>query len=217
MDIDSNNTRIGGAGGERARRVGGLHGLPGIRTDLFDLTGPYAGSGVPVRVTDSRNGIADYHARVRQVKLDYNACTTTVTLSNYSMVYSSGISDTTALAITSADVATGANSTTLFNSQYVRTRTDVDQNIGDGTGVTVKGIKNVGDFDFSSVFVFILPNGRHLIHAIAPADGDGHTESDAMYDVVAVQIGSNSTLTIRPSIRPDYYYGQTLSVDIDCP
>ena len=192
--------------------------LPGIRTDLFDLTGPYAGSGVPVRVTDSRNGIADYHARVRQVKLDYNACTTTVTLSNYSMVYSSGISDTTALAITSADVATGANSTTLFNSQYVRIRTDVDQNIGDGTGVTVTGFKTGQvPFEFSSVSVFILPNGRHLIHAIAPADGDGHTESDAMYDVVSIRIGTNSLLEIKPSIRPDYYYGQTLSVDIDCP
>lgn len=191
--------------------------LPGIRTDLFDLTGPYAGSGVPVRVTDSRNGISDYHARVRQVKLDYNACTTTVTLSNYSMVYSSGISDTTALAITSADVATGANSTTLFNSQYVRIRTDVDQNIGDGTGVIVTGHKNEGDFEFSSVSVFILPNGRHLIHAVAPADGDGHAESDAMYDVVGVEIGTNGMLEIRPSVRPDYYFGQTLSVDIDCP
>ena len=123
-----------------------------------------------------------------------------------------------ALAITSADVATGANSTTLFNSQYVRIRTDVDQNIGDGTGVTVTGFKtDLVPFEFSSVSVFILPNGRHLIHAVAPADGDGHSESDAMYDVIGVEIGSSGMLNIRPSIRPDYYYGQTLSVDIDCP
>ena len=193
--------------------------LPGIRADLMALSGPYVGSGVPVRITDSRNGLDDYSARIRQVKLDYNACTTTVTLSNYSIVHSSGIADTTALAITSADVATGDNSTTLFNSQYVRVKTDADQNIGSGTNVTVSGRFGSTDatFPFPSVSVFELPNGRHLIHAVITATDQVHADDDAVYDVVAVQVGDNPELAIRPSVRPDLYQGQTLSVDIDCP
>lgn len=193
--------------------------LPGIRADLMALSGPYVGSGVPVRITDSRNGLDDYSARIRQVKMDFNACTTTVTLSNYSIIHSSGIADTTALAITSADVATGDNSTTLFNSQYVRVKTDVDQNIGSGTNVTVSGrFGSTGaTFPFPSVSVFELPNGRHLIHAVITATDQVHAEDDAVYDVVAVQVGDNPELAIRPSVRPDLYQGQTLSVDIDCP
>lgn len=190
--------------------------LPDIITTLLAMTGAYAGSGVPVRITDSRNGISNYAARVRQVRLDYNACTTQITLSNYSMAYSSGIADTTAMAITSADVATGDSSTTLFNSQYVRIKTDTAINIGDGTGVTVTGIKSDGTFDFPSVSVYALPNGRHLVHAVAPSSGSGHTANTQMYGVIAVQVGSVQ-LNIRPSLRPDYYSGQTLSVDIDCP
>ena len=192
--------------------------IPGIRADMLALSGAHAGSGVPVRITDSRNGLDLYAARVRQVRADYNVCTTTLTLSNYTLLHSSGIADTAALAITSADIAAGANSTTLFNSQYARIKTSTDQAIGSGTGVTVRGHLTSGaTFDFDSVSVFILPNGRHLVHAVALESNSGHAADDEVYAVEAVQIGSRDRLEIRPSVRPDYYRGQTLSVDIDCP
>lgn len=189
--------------------------LPGILTDLLPATGPYAGSGVPVTITDSRNGLSGYQARVRQVKLDYNACTTTVTLSNYSMVYSSGLADTAALAITGADMASGDNSTTLFNTQYVRIKTDTNLGILD-SGNVVTGGKASGSFQMTVSAIFELPNGRHVIVATAPANGDGHCEADEIYGVISVTVNGH-TLSIPQSRRPDYYAGQTLIVNIDCP
>lgn len=192
--------------------------VPGVRRDLMDVSGAHAGSGVPVSLTDTRRGLSAYRARVRQLYIDYNACTTRATITNYSMVYSSGLDDTTVLAITATDVSTGANSTTLFNSQYVRVKTAEDQALGDGTQVTMYGIKSDGTtFQFDSVSVFALPTGRHVVHGVAYQDNSGHCEDSQTYGVVAVRIGSQAQLDIRASLRPDYYRGQTLSVDVDCP
>ena len=214
---DAGNSAWGALSSSELDQWEGSVTVPDTHPEMLELAGSHAGSGVPIRLTDSRLGLSSYHARVRQISVNYNLCTTKLTISNYSLRYSSGIADTTALAITSADVATGDNSTTLFNSQYARVKTNVDQNLGDGTQVTVKGIKTSGTFDFDSVSVFALPNGRHLVHAVALSSNTGHTEDSEVYGVVAVRIGSNSQLDIRPSVRPDFYAGQTLSVDIDCP
>lgn len=192
--------------------------VPGIRRDMMDISGDHAGSGVPITITDTRNGFSAYRARVRQIRMDFNACTTILTICNYSLIHSSGIADTTALAITATDVATGDTTTTLFNSQYVRIKTDEDQNLGDGTQVTMTGIKgDGGTFTFDSVSVFSLPNGRHLVHGVAYESGSGHTADNRAYDVVAIRIGTQDQLDIRWSLRPDWYTGQTLSVDVDCP
>lgn len=192
--------------------------VPDIHMELFEIAGAHPGSGVPIALTDTRNGFSSYAARVRQIKLDYNSCTTALTISNYSLRYSSGISDTQALAITSADVATGDNSTTLFNSQYARIKTDQDLNIGDGTSVTVRGLDGELEtaFTFDDVSVFFLPSGRHLIHAVALESNNGHVDDDQVYGVYGVSVGSVK-MEFRRAIRPDYYDGQTLSVDIDCP
>lgn len=190
--------------------------LPGILTDLLPASGPYAGSGVPVNITDSRNGLSGYQARVRQVKLDYNACTTTVTLSNYSMVYSSGIADTAALAITGADMASGDNSTTLFNAQYVRIKTDTNLGILDNGNVVKFERADGSQANMSLQTILELPNGRHVVIATAPPDGDGHCEDSEVYGVVALVVNSHR-LSIRNSVRPDYYLGQTLIVNVDCP
>ncbi|QHK17546.1 hypothetical protein JS82_05285 [Methanomassiliicoccaceae archaeon DOK] len=191
--------------------------LPGIRRDMIPASGIYAGSGVCLDVTDSTMGISSARVRARQIVLDYNTCTTQITLTNRSLAYSSGISETTAMARTSADVATGDNSTTLFNTQYVRVKTDTPQSI-ETSGNTVIGMLSDGTpFDFSNVSVLQLPNGRSVLVATAPPDGDVHAPDDKPYDVVSVTINSGERLNIRKSIRPDYYQGQTLVLNVDFP
>lgn len=186
--------------------------VPDIRPDLFD-GGAFAGSGMAVKVSDSRYGMWSVALRVRQLMMDLNACTTALTLSNHSLAYSSGLSDTAALAICSADVATGANSITLFNTQYVRVKTSASIPAST-SGNTVQGVKsNGGLFDCGDVRVMDLPTGRRVFVACAPADGNGHTT--LTYDVVAIKV-NGVTVPIPQSRRPDYYLGQYLVVNVDC-
>lgn len=191
--------------------------LPGIRRDLLPASGQYAGSGECVLLTDSRMGIDGERARVRQLRLDYNACTTQVVLTNYNIVHSSGISDTTVMARTSADIATGDNSTTLFNTQFVRIKTDVPQEIKTTGNVVVGVLSDHTPFNFSSVNILQLPNGRSVLVAMAPADSEVHAPDDKPYDVIAVKINNGNELKIKPSVRPDYYQGQTLIINVDFP
>lgn len=191
--------------------------IPDIRRDMIPASGTYAGSGVCLDVTDTTMGISSARVRARQVVLDYNSCTTTITLTNRSMAYSSGISDTVVMARTSADVATGDNSTTLFNTQYVRIKTDVPQTIEDSGNVVIGTLSSGTDFSFSNVSILQLPNGRGVLVATAPPDGDAHAPDDCPYDVVSVRINNGADLSIRPSIRPDYYTGQTLVLNVDFP
>lgn len=191
--------------------------LPGIRRDMIPASGVYAGSGVCLDVTDSTMGISSARVRARQIVMDFNTCTTQITLTNRSLAYSSGISETTAMARTSADVATGDNSTTLFNTQYVRVKTDVPQTI-EGSGNVVTGyLSDMTPFQFSNVSVLQLPSGRSVLVATAPPDGSVHAPDDKPYDVVAVAVNNGELLNIRPSIRPDYYTGQTLVLNVDMP
>ena len=189
--------------------------IPGIRRDMIPATGQYAGSGVCLLVTDTRMGITGAHVRVKQIRLDYNQCTTTITLTNYSLIHSSAIADTTALAITSADVATGDNSTTLFNTQYVRIKTNTPQTIEE-SGNVVLGVLGTGrTFSFRDVSILQFPNGRSVLVAIAPADNTVHADDDRPYDVVQITINGGAILDIDHSIRPDYYQGQTLVLNVD--
>lgn len=193
--------------------------VPGIRRDLLPSTGTYAGSGVALKVTDSRNGLSGYRVRARELRIDYSACTTTVILTNHSMIYSSGISDTAAMAVTSADVATGANDTTLFNTQYVRLRTDQAQTIRD-SGNEAQGYLSIEGvtFDFDDVSILKLPSGRYVLVATAPAGGSGyHAGDENSYDVEQVRINRGPWIPIRRSIRPDYYAGQLLILNLDFP
>lgn len=191
--------------------------IPDVHRELIPPSGAYAGSGVAIRITDSRNGLSGVVVRARQLKIDYNACTTQVTLTNYSLVYSSGISNTAAMAITSADVATGDNSTTLFNTQYVRVVTKMVQTIRD-SGNEVTGILGDGSsFNFEEISVLRLPTGRSVLVASAPADGPVHAQADRPYDVQYISINGGSRIEIRSSVRPDYYDGQTLVINVDFP
>lgn len=192
--------------------------VPGIRRDILPASGLYAGSGEVLRLTDSQYGISSAVVRARQLRMDYNACTTTVTLTNRSMVYSSDIPDTVAMARTSADVATGDNSTTLFNTQYVRIRTEEAQTVKD-SGNEVKGylLNSNNEFMFEDISVLILPNGRSVLVASAPPDGENHADDDKPYDVMGISVNGGAMLPIKPSLRPDYYTGQTLLLNLDFP
>ena len=217
MAIDAANSAWAELSGSDLDEWEGSVTIPGIRRDLLPATGTYAGSGVALLITDSRNGLKECAVRARELRIDYSQCTTTVVLTNHSMVYSSGISDTAALAITSADVATGANDTTLFNTQYVRVRTDQAQAVRE-SGNEVRGrLVNSQIFEFDDVSILRLPSGRNVLVASAPSGGNIHAPAESSYAVVEVRLNDGAGIAINPSIRPDYYDGQLLILNLDFP
>ncbi len=191
--------------------------LPGIITNLIEQYGEYAGSGIPVSLYDSRIGLDGYRAKVKQVTLDYNACTTTVVLTNYSMRHSNSLSSTVAVAISAADYSTGMTDTTLYDTQYVYVKTDKAQTVYN-TGNTLYVHKSNGShFAVGELQILKYPD-HSVVLATLPAESSNHTSSK--YDIVGVSINTYSpdkVLKIPAPLRPDYYTGQILVVNIRIP
>lgn len=194
--------------------------LPGIVLDLIRTSGQYAGSGIPITVTDSRYSMTDYAARIREVSYDLNAMTTTVTLNNYSMVYSGQISDTVALAVTGASQAFAAGDSTFFNTQYVFIESDdIAYNIvGKYLRARIKkadGSTTVVSMDGADVG--ILPDGRYIVQSEFVSDIDDVAD----YGVVGIKYNPKENITpaipvydIPENLRPDAKKGQRVIVCI---
>lgn len=194
--------------------------LPGIVLDLIRTSGQYAGSGIPITVTDSRYAMTDYAARIRQVAYDLNAMTTTVTLNNYSMVYSGQISDTVALAVTGASQAFAAGDSTFFNTQYVFIESDrIAYNVlGGYLRARVRktdGTTTVVSMDNADVG--ILPDGRYIVQSEFVSDLDDVED----YGVDGILYNQNESLppvvpihSIPENLRPDAKKGQRVIVCI---
>lgn len=194
--------------------------LPGIVLDLIRTSGQYAGSGIPITVTDSRYSMTDYAARVREVSYDLNAMTTTVTLNNYSMVYSGQISDTVALAVTGASQAFAAGDSTFYNTQYVFIESDkIAYNVV-GKYLKVRIRKTGGSTTAVSLdppVVGSLPDGRYIVQSEFVSDLDDAAD----YGVDGIMYNRNESVPsvvpvyeIPENIRPDAKKGQRVIVCI---
>lgn len=194
--------------------------LPGIVTDLIRTSGQYAGSGIPISITDSRYAMADYHARVKQVEYDLNTMKTTLTLTNFSAIYSGQIPDTVALAVTGASQAFAAGDSTFFNTQYVFL-----EDVGITYNVISKYLRAiVRKIDGSTAVmsmdgadVGILPDGRYIVQ------GEFTSDLDDVADYGVEQIMHNAQSTVPPyvpsytipeNLRPDAKKGQRVIVCI---
>lgn len=194
--------------------------LPGIVLDLIRTSGQYAGSGIPISVTDSRYAMTDYRCRIRQVAYDLNAMTTTVTLNNYTRVYSGQISDTVALAVTGASQAFAAGDSTFFNTQYVCVESDdIAYNvIGKYLRAHIRktdGTTAVASMDGADVG--ILPDGRYIVQSEFVSD----IEDVEDYGVDGIMYNPKETITpaipmykIPENLRPDAKKGQRVIVCI---
>lgn len=183
--------------------------LPEVRADFINVYG----SGVPVTIHDSRNGISDYPTLVRQQRTDYNACETILTVGNYSERYSNAIADGVDMAISAVDASTQSSETTLFNAQYVRVTARFSGDLP-STGNVVK-IKLEGwdtDFQADNVKIFAMPRGGYIVVATIAGTSDYQSKLD--YGVSAIKLNDGEYVDIDPARRPDLFSGQTLTVSM---
>lgn len=190
--------------------------LPGIVNGLIERAGDYAGSGIPIRITDSRNGIFDYPARVRQVSHDWNAMTTTVTIGNYDLAVLNRISDTVAMASKgNAEAFSASSSATAYNTQYLwdffSRSSNVVVNRGKTNTLQIVVERQGGETVVEVVdkSIGLLPDGSAVIQGritSALADVDP-------YGVVAY-IVNGERVNVGQDYRPDFYIGQTLVISL---
>lgn len=177
--------------------------------------GQFVGSGKNVLVVDGINGINET-LHVKDETIDYSDCVLKLTLSNHSLRYSNDLLDTQALAITSADISTGATDSTLFDSQYVFLKTDIEQNIverGNIVKIHVDGLESPIETETPSIFV--LPGGSKIIVATVRANQDIHASSDKDYAVNAISVNGNTPTIIDRAVRPDFFNGQILTICLE--
>ena len=190
--------------------------LPGIVNGLIERAGDYAGSGIPIRITDSRNGIFDYPARVRQVSHNWNDMTTTVTVGNYDMAVLNKISDTVAMASKgNAEAFSASSSATAYNTQYLwdffSRSSNVVVNRGKTNTLQIVVERQGGETVVEVVdkSIGLLPDGSAVIQGritSALADVDP-------YGVVAY-IVNGERVNVGQDYRPDFYIGQTLVISL---
>lgn len=191
--------------------------LPGIVLETVATSGSHAGSGVPVEITDRRYGLSSYHARVRQVAYDFNAMTTTVTLSNYDAAYSGQIATTVVLAVTGMSQAFSyASDSTAFNTQYVYLPEKEDHPYKIGTNVFAYVKKNddtTTPIKIEDITVGILPSGK----AIMQGSFIG-IDNAVPYGVTQISFGNGGPILkpypIPENLRPDAYLNQKILFEI---
>lgn len=191
--------------------------LPGIVLGMIATTGSHAGSGVPVEITDRRYSLSSYRARVRQVAYDFNAMTTTVTLSNFDAAYSGQIATTVALAVTGMSQAFSyASDLTSFNMQYVYLPEKEDHPYKIGTNVFAYVKKNddtTTPIKIEDITVGILPSGKAIMQ------GSFIGISNAVpYGVTQISFGNGGPVLkpypIPENLRPDAYLNQKVLFEI---
>lgn len=188
--------------------------LPGIVTEIngnevIATNGPHAGSGIPVSLYDQRIGLYGVPTRVRQVRWDYNTCTTTLTLGNYDARYSSAIADSVALPITVANLAGGASNLDMWNEQsaYVSFKTAIRPKLTDNAWFRV-----AEDIDVPADVEYYKLAGNRVL-AVVTAKADSTTATHEVYGLTGVRIG-NTLVEIPEPRRPDFMEGQRATVSI---
>lgn len=188
--------------------------LPGIVQGMIEMTGDHAGSGVPVRITDSRNALRDYPARVRQVAYDYNAMTTTLQIGNLDRSQQNKVSDSIAMAQVGSDAAfSAASSASAYMTQYLRmTIPRIIPQSQNSASIEVQTSEGLKAIELESISIGIMPSGVGILQARAVSE-----EANALrYAVKAIKINGIRT-EIPDAIRPDFLLGQTLVVSVTIP
>jgi len=92
--------------------------LSGIHSEYMKRAGSWIG-GVPVRIYDSRYGMSNYKARVKECTVDYQNLITTLVMNNYSEMYANDLLDTSTMAYQAGSRAVLATAAELYIRQYV--------------------------------------------------------------------------------------------------
>ena len=201
----------------RSKDWEGEMNLSGIHTEYID-NGDFIGSGAVVSIWDSRYGMNNYPARVRSVKYNFKDLITTLTLNNYSFVYSNDAIDTEKMSFSAGAFAVAATTPEQLNRQYVRIDTDTSAAtiLPSGNTITLVLSKNGGILvDDNPVFaetIDIPELNSYFMSAyfsVSPVIG-----SMDPHGVVGIKINGGATISIPEYRRPDKYYFQSLIVNV---
>ncbi|MFA6711076.1 MAG: hypothetical protein WCR83_07135 [Candidatus Methanomethylophilaceae archaeon] len=181
--------------------------LSGIYTQFMLTSGSYVG-GVPIRIYDSRYGMSGYQARVKEVQLDFTNQTTTLTINNYSEVYSNLVVDSTKMAYSGGNLAVDATSNDLFIRQYVFVE---GGSLSSGTSHTIE-IYSGGSWYSVDADVIQVPELGIAVLSGYFAVGVG--TNTVQYGVTYIRVDGGTSINIPSAKRPDKRYNQSLIVNV---
>lgn len=194
----------------------------------LDMDATHTGSGVPVVIYDNRYGFDGLRAKVRQMEINYPECTVTLTLNNYSVQYSSDVSDSVAQTV-KMGASNGAEESALWSKQYLSLIVTAENSehcsLKPGDEMWVSGAEHANTVDFtdtekirpsSPTQWFKLPNSEDEWIVLARFDATTINQVDRKYGVTTVGFteddGDDHAVRIPAYKRPDFLVGQTLCV-----
>ena len=178
----------------------------------LDINSDTYGSGVPVIINDSRYGMKNYRALVKEVVYDFTDLTTKITLSNYSVANSNVIIGNTKMGIRAGNLATDALNENLRLRQYVLVRVK-GPTIGKTNDVRIQrkgGLLSDVSGPITAMTLFFPNLNMTLLSAHFPAD----TWTTQDHGIIGVSYNNSPVIPIKESRRPDKMGGQSLTVNI---
>ena len=196
--------------------------ISGIDYSYFITSGGYIGSGEIVSVTDPTLGLLNYKMQVNSVKYSYNDHKTILTLNSYPIEYQNKITETSSIVAVNGNTRFDmAGDTAVLQQVFIMVTSevktdpyaslkelvivwtdtnDVDhETVADKTIVT--SMPNLSTVKVTGIFApFTKDIKEHGVHTVKLNSTNGE------------ELGSR---TLIESKRPDWYSGQTLTVNVE--
>ena len=189
--------------------------LSGFWPELISRANASYGSGVPVSIYNSCWGMSGYKARIIEMTISWEDCTTTVELNNYSIRYANKISSASDMAIVATGYSVEGASGSAFSTQYALIYVGSAQTISNTSNTVQLTLVNGSSATVSATTVKAPDLGGVIISAtFLPESVYDNTDA---HSAIYVRINSNSTITIPVQIRPDKRRSQTLIVNLAIP
>lgn len=199
----------------RSKNWAGTITVPGIDRRFFMTSSDFGMGGVPIEITDHRYGMNRQIARVKEVEYDFHNQTTTLTINNYSEIYSNGLVDTEKMAYTAGDLSSAATTDDMFNRQFVSVR--VEEQLPEPISIIyIRGadfeehLEPAGEND-DHITIIKFPE---LKIAVLNAYFAAGAECPHQYGVERIQVNDGAEIIIPEPRRPDKKASQSLIVNL---
>ena len=189
--------------------------LSGFWPELISRANASYGSGVPVAIYNSNWGMNGYQARIKEITISWEDCTTTVELNNYSMRYANNIASAKDMAVVAAGYSVEGASGDAFSTQYALIYVTTAQVLSNTFNVVDIILTNGATAEATATVIKAPDLGGITVTAtFLPEDLYDNTNA---HSAVSVRINSNSYITIPEEIRPDKRRSQTLIINLVIP
>ncbi len=183
--------------------------LSGIYTDLMISTGIFVG-GRPIRIYDSRFGMSDYQARIKEVQIDVSTQQTTLVLNNYSEMYANSLIDSTKMAYTAGNIAVEASSNDVFAKQYVSVVSAATLSGSSSHTIEIYSVEK----GYVSAVADVLKVVDLGICVLSAYFGRGVSTVTGQYAISKIRVDGSTVIDIDQHRRPDKYSNQSLIVNV---